>query len=131
MHIAISGTVAGAFAEAAENNPRIESQVLSKELIPKKALITAPALSERIAQLILKIVETSRASPLFNELDQRDLRVALKRILAALKFRTYQQWDSHGINDEIACWVFRLGVNANIAARSKLQSRNLTRQEKS
>ena len=62
--------------------------------------VVVPAVSDRLAKLVFKIIETSKASPLVSEVDHGDLRVALKEMLAALRFNRYQHWGTHILNDE-------------------------------
>lgn len=76
------------------------------QLVPPKLISNsdltdfAPQISNRLAKLLLKTIEMSKSSPLVTEADQADLRVALKQMLASLKFRSYEHWDTHILNDE-------------------------------
>jgi hypothetical protein len=59
-----------------------------------------PSIADRVAKLVFKIIETSKSSPLVSEVDHGDLRVALKEMLAALRFRRYRHWETHVLSDE-------------------------------
>jgi hypothetical protein len=59
-----------------------------------------PAIADRLATLVFRIIEASKASPLVSEVDHGDLRIALKEMLAALRFNRYQHWETHVLNDE-------------------------------
>ena len=54
-----------------------------------------PKLSADLGRLVLKIVEASKATPLVSEVDHKDLRLALRRMLAALRIYRYQHWETN------------------------------------
>jgi hypothetical protein len=62
--------------------------------------IVVPTISDRLAKLVFRIIETSKSSPIGSEVDHGDLRVALKEMLAALEFHRYHHWETHVLNDE-------------------------------
>jgi hypothetical protein len=59
-----------------------------------------PKLSADLGRLVLKIVEVSKATPLVSEVDHKDLRLALRRMLAALRICRYQHWETNVVTDE-------------------------------
>jgi hypothetical protein len=59
-----------------------------------------PKLSAELSRLILEIVKASKASPLVSEVDHQDLRVALRRLLAALRIHRYHSWETNVMTDE-------------------------------
>jgi hypothetical protein len=59
-----------------------------------------PTISDNLAKLVFKIIETSKSSPLVSEVDHGDLRVALKEMLAALRFHRFYHWGTQILNDE-------------------------------
>jgi hypothetical protein len=91
----------GAISKASETDPYVKHQYVSPELISDNDQEDfVPRISTRLAKLLVKVVETSKSSPLVTDLDHGDLRVALKQMLAALKFRRYEHWGTHVLNDE-------------------------------
>lgn len=59
-----------------------------------------PKLSAELNSSVLKIMEASRESPLISEVDCKGLRVALRRMLAALRIHRYHQWEVNVVADE-------------------------------
>jgi hypothetical protein len=84
-------------AEAAEADPSVKYAVtVSVRLISDEDLeIVVPTISDRLAKLVFRIIETSKSSPIVSEVDHGDLRVDLKEMLAALEFHRYHHWETH------------------------------------
>lgn len=59
-----------------------------------------PRLSNEIGHLILKIIRASKLTPLVGEVDNKDLRVAVRSWLAALRIHRYHNWETNVITDE-------------------------------
>lgn len=91
-----------AISKAAETDPSVKYQTsVSASLISNEDLEgVVPSIADRLAKLVFKIIETSKSSPLVSEVDHGDLSVALKEMLAALRFRSYRHWGTHVLNDE-------------------------------
>ena len=66
-------------------------------------------LSRRILQAVTEISNAASSAPMVGTLGQNSLRIAMKRMVAALNLYEYQHWPSHVIYDED---VFRKGVDA-------------------
>lgn len=91
-----------AISKAAETDAGVKyAMTVAEKLISDDDMErVVPALSGRLAKLTLKIMEDSKSSPLVSEVDHLDLRVALKEMLAALRFHKYRHWETHVLNDE-------------------------------
>jgi hypothetical protein len=61
---------------------------------------TVASLTKEIPKFIVKLIEASKSSPVVSDVDRGDLRVSMREILAALKFRRYQHWGTNVLNDE-------------------------------
>lgn len=91
----------GAISKAAEENSSVKFSYVRPEFISDDDLtILVPKISDGLAKLVFKIIETSKSSPLVSEVDHGDLRVALKEMLAALRFHRYHHWGTQVLNDE-------------------------------
>jgi hypothetical protein len=91
-----------AISKAAETDPSAKyAMTVSASLISDEDQEeVVPSIADRLAKLVFKIIETSKSSPLVSEVDHGDLRVALKEMLAALRFHYYRHWGTHVLNDE-------------------------------
>ena len=89
-------------SKAAETDPSVKyAMTVSASLISDEdSEAVVPSIADRLAKLVFKIIETSKSSPLVSAVDHGDLRVALKEMLAALRFHTYRHWGTHVLNDE-------------------------------
>jgi hypothetical protein len=89
-------------SKAAETDPSVKHEMtVSVDLISDEDLeLVVPSIADRLRQLVFKIIETSKSSPLVSEVDHGDLRVSLREMLAALGFHRYQHWETHVLNDE-------------------------------
>ncbi len=94
--------VGQAISKAAETDPSVKYQTsVSASLISDEDLEeVVPSIADRLAKLVFKIIETSKSSPLVSEVDHGDLSIALKEMLAALRFHSYRHWGTHVLNDE-------------------------------
>lgn len=86
--------------EQAGNTEKFKMSVSPNLISDEDTETVVPALSRRLSQLILKVIETSKSSPLVSEVDHADARIALKKMLAALRFHQYHHWQTHVLNDE-------------------------------
>lgn len=86
----------------AETDPHVKFSIgVSEKLISDEDLETVvPSIADRLTKLLFKIIEASKSSPLVNAVDHGDLRVALKEMLAALRFDAYRHWETRVLNDE-------------------------------
>ena len=96
------GRVWAKIAKATEENSSLKYATdVAGEFISDEDLVNVvPAISDHLAKLVFKVIEASKSSPLVGEVDHGDLRVALKEILAALRFRRFSHWGTHILNDE-------------------------------
>lgn len=61
---------------------------------------TVASLTKEIPKCIVRLIEVSKSSPVVSDVDRGDLRVSMREILAALKFRRYRHWGTNVLNDE-------------------------------
>lgn len=87
--------------KAAISEPYIKLSYIKRSLISEHDReVFLPEFSTRLSKLVLKIMDASKSSPLVSEVDQDELRTALKGVLASLNFHRFRHWETHALNDE-------------------------------
>ena len=81
-----------------ESGANYEPNVLQH--LPDEAHAVVPELSRGFTQLIARLIELSKSSPLVSDVDRKDLRFTLRELLAALNFRQYHHWTTNVLSDE-------------------------------
>lgn len=57
-------------------------------------------LNKEIPQIIVRLIELSKVSPVISDVDRSDLKFSLRELLASLRFRRYQHWGTYIHSDE-------------------------------
>jgi hypothetical protein len=60
----------------------------------------ASSLQVRLKDIVLRVIEASRLSPLLEDADRSDLQIAYKEMSAALRMKVYSHWDTEVLHDE-------------------------------
>lgn len=82
-----------------ESGARYETNVL-QHLSDEDRNAVIPGLSRKLTELIVRLIEISKSSPLVSDVDRTDLRFTLRELLAALNFRLYHHWTTNVLSDE-------------------------------